>query len=98
MDLEFLLGVISDGPCKSYSFRRLRYLESRFSMYQLLNEYQELMQQKVGGLFLCGGFVSPMPLIASAVFIFVSPQYSWCRTEIFTTCEKLIRMSTTARA
>lgn len=47
MDLEYVLGVISDGPTKSFAFRRLRYLQSKFTMYSLLNEYQELADMKV---------------------------------------------------
>lgn len=48
MDLEYILNVISDGPAKSFAFRRLRYLESKWSLYGLLNEYQELADSKVG--------------------------------------------------
>lgn len=40
-DLDQILGVISDGPTKSVAFRRLRYLESKFQMHTLLNEFQE---------------------------------------------------------
>lgn len=47
MDLEYVLGVISDGPTKSYAFRRLNYLASKFTMYSLLNEFQELADMKV---------------------------------------------------
>lgn len=45
-DMDFILNVISDGPTKSFAFRRLRYLESKFHMYVLLNEYQELADSK----------------------------------------------------
>ena len=45
-DLDFLLGVCSDGPAKSFAFRRLRYLSSKWSLYCLLNEYQELADMK----------------------------------------------------
>ncbi|KAI9327235.1 hypothetical protein DFJ73DRAFT_964834 [Zopfochytrium polystomum] len=45
-DQDFILTAISDGPTKSFAFRRLRYLESKFHMYVLLNEYQELADQK----------------------------------------------------
>ena len=45
--MDFILNVISDGPTKSFAFRRLRYLESKFHMYVLLNEYQELADSKV---------------------------------------------------
>ena len=33
--MDFILNVISDGPTKSFAFRRLRYLESKFHMYVL---------------------------------------------------------------
>ncbi|RKO97339.1 hypothetical protein CXG81DRAFT_16054, partial [Caulochytrium protostelioides] len=46
IDLEKILEVISDGPTKSFAFRRLRYLESKFHMYVLLNEYQEVADSK----------------------------------------------------
>ncbi|KAG2176979.1 hypothetical protein INT43_007633 [Umbelopsis isabellina] len=45
-DLDNVLGVISDGPIKSFAFRRLRYLESKWNLYVLLNEYQELAESK----------------------------------------------------
>lgn len=47
VDLEYVLGVISDGPTKSFAFRRIGYLSSKFTMYQLLNEFQELADMKV---------------------------------------------------
>ena len=46
-DLDYILSVISDGPTKSFAFRRLRYLESKYQMYILLNEYQEMSETKV---------------------------------------------------
>ena len=46
-DLDYLLGVCSDGPAKSFAFRRLKYLSSKWSLYCLLNEYQELADMKV---------------------------------------------------
>ena len=46
-DLDFLLGVCSDGPAKSFAFRRLKYLASKWSLFCLLNEYQELADMKV---------------------------------------------------
>ncbi|WVR05899.1 AMP deaminase [Kwoniella sp. DSM 27419] len=45
-DLDYLLGVCSDGPAKSFAFRRLKYLSSKWSLYCLLNEYQELADMK----------------------------------------------------
>lgn len=47
VDLDYVLGVISDGPTKSFAFRRLKYLSSKFTMYSLLNEFQELSDMKV---------------------------------------------------
>lgn len=47
MDLDFILGVISDGPAKSFAFRRLQYLRGKFTMYALLNEFQEMTEMKV---------------------------------------------------
>ncbi|KAF8975974.1 AMP deaminase [Entomortierella lignicola] len=46
VDLDYVLGVISDGPAKSFAFRRLKYLESKWNMYILLNEYEELAEAK----------------------------------------------------
>ncbi|KAJ3014091.1 AMP deaminase [Thoreauomyces humboldtii] len=46
LDMDFILEVVSDGPTKSFAFRRLRYLESKFNMYVLLNEYQEIADSK----------------------------------------------------
>ncbi|KAJ1021270.1 hypothetical protein NDA18_005511 [Ustilago nuda] len=45
-DLDYLLSVISDGPVKSYAWRRLKYLESKWNLYFLLNEYRELADMK----------------------------------------------------
>ena len=41
-----LLNIVTDGPSKSYAFRRLRYLEAKFQMYTMLNEYQEMADSK----------------------------------------------------
>ncbi|CAB4375883.1 unnamed protein product [Rhizophagus irregularis] len=46
MDLDDILNIISDGPAKSYAYRRLRYLESKWNMYSLLTEYQEIADSK----------------------------------------------------
>ncbi|KAI9248330.1 hypothetical protein EDC94DRAFT_624973 [Helicostylum pulchrum] len=45
-DLDYILTAISDGPAKSFAFRRLRYLDSKWQMYILLNEFQELADSK----------------------------------------------------
>jgi AMP deaminase len=46
MDLDTVLGISSDGPSKSFAFRRLQYLEGKFNLYNLLNEYQEIADTK----------------------------------------------------
>jgi len=46
-DLEYISNVVADGPAKSFAFRRLKYLEGKWNMYVLLNEYQELAAMKV---------------------------------------------------
>lgn len=45
-DTISLLKMITDGPLKSYCFRRLSYLSSKFNLYVLLNEIRELAAQK----------------------------------------------------
>ncbi|KAI8641679.1 hypothetical protein BD408DRAFT_388476 [Parasitella parasitica] len=45
-DLDYILTAISDGPAKSFAFRRLRYLDSKWQMYILLNEFQEITDSK----------------------------------------------------
>jgi len=46
MDLDTILTISSDGPTKSFAFRRLQYLEGKFNLYFLLNEYQEMADTK----------------------------------------------------
>ncbi|KAL1835443.1 hypothetical protein VTJ49DRAFT_6705 [Mycothermus thermophilus] len=46
VDLEEILNASSDGPSKSFAFRRLQYLEGKFNLYILLNEYQETADSK----------------------------------------------------
>ena len=46
MDLDAILDVSSDGPSKSFAYRRLQYLEGKFNLYYLLNEYQEIADSK----------------------------------------------------
>ena len=46
MDLDDILTTSSDGPSKSFAFRRLQYLEGKFNLYALLNEYQETADSK----------------------------------------------------
>lgn len=46
IDLDQVLSVSSDGPSKSFAFRRLQYLDGKFNLYFLLNEYQEMADCK----------------------------------------------------
>ncbi|KAL4923760.1 AMP deaminase [Aspergillus undulatus] len=46
MDLDAVIDVSTDGPAKSFSFKRLSYLEGKFQLYTLLNEYQEIADSK----------------------------------------------------
>ncbi|OCL11608.1 AMP deaminase [Glonium stellatum] len=46
IDLDAILTVSSDGPSKSFAYRRLQYLEGKFNLYYLLNEYQEIADSK----------------------------------------------------
>ncbi len=46
MDLEHILSLSADGPSKSFAYRRLQYLEGKFGLYTLLNEYQETADTK----------------------------------------------------
>ncbi|KAI9321520.1 hypothetical protein BX666DRAFT_2017455 [Dichotomocladium elegans] len=45
-DMDYVLNAISDGPTKSFAFRRLRYLDSKWQTYILLNEFEELADSK----------------------------------------------------
>jgi AMP deaminase len=46
-DFNSILGVISDGPTKSFAYKRLKYLAGKFTLYSLLNDSQELADMKV---------------------------------------------------
>ena len=46
MDLDAVIDVSSDGPAKSFAFRRLSYLEGKFQLHTLLNEYLEMADSK----------------------------------------------------
>ena len=46
MALDTVLDVSSDGPAKSFAYRRLQYLEGRYNLYTLLNEYEEVADTK----------------------------------------------------
>lgn len=50
MDLDKILDISSDGPSKSFAFKRLQYLEGKWNLYVLLNEHQEMADSKVSKL------------------------------------------------
>lgn len=46
MDLNEIIAISSEGPAKSFAFRRLQYLEAKWNLYSLLNEYHEISHSK----------------------------------------------------
>lgn len=45
-DLAKIVKISLDGPTKSFAFKRLQYLETKWNMYYLLNEFEENKQSK----------------------------------------------------
>ncbi|KAL1514036.1 hypothetical protein ABEB36_003361 [Hypothenemus hampei] len=45
-DFYLMCNMIADGPLKSFCYRRLSYLSSKFQLHVLLNELRELASQK----------------------------------------------------
>uniref|UniRef100_A0A673M3X9 AMP deaminase n=1 Tax=Sinocyclocheilus rhinocerous TaxID=307959 RepID=A0A673M3X9_9TELE len=45
-DMTLMMALIINGPVKSFCYRRLQYLSSKFQMHVLLNEMKELAAQK----------------------------------------------------
>ncbi|XP_015837303.1 AMP deaminase 2 isoform X6 [Tribolium castaneum] len=45
-DMTTMCNMIADGPLKSFCYRRLSYLSSKFQLHVLLNELRELASQK----------------------------------------------------
>lgn len=45
-DLSKIIKISLDGPTKSFAFKRLQYLETKWNMYYLLNEFEESKQSK----------------------------------------------------
>uniref|UniRef100_A0A8C9RU62 AMP deaminase n=2 Tax=Scleropages formosus TaxID=113540 RepID=A0A8C9RU62_SCLFO len=45
-DMSIMMALIINGPVKSFCYRRLQYLSSKFQMHILLNEMKELAAQK----------------------------------------------------
>lgn len=46
MDLDKIVNIASDGPMKSFAFKRLQYLEARWNLYYLLNDHAETSESK----------------------------------------------------
>lgn len=46
VELDQIIAISSEGPAKSFAFRRLQYLEAKWNLYSLLNEYQEISDSK----------------------------------------------------
>ncbi|KAK2703294.1 AMP deaminase 2-like [Artemia franciscana] len=45
-DLQLLCAMIVNGPLKTFSYRRLAFLNHKYHMHELLNEQQEVSEQK----------------------------------------------------
>lgn len=45
-DMQTMCAMIADGPLKSFCYRRLSYLYSKYQLHVLLNELRELASQK----------------------------------------------------
>ena len=45
-DMQHMCAMIADGPLKSFCYRRLSYLQSKYQLHVLLNELRELAAQK----------------------------------------------------
>ena len=49
-DLNYIMGITSHGPSKTFCFRRLNLLESKYQLHVHLNAEHELSCQKVSSL------------------------------------------------
>ncbi|XP_069732314.1 AMP deaminase 1 isoform X2 [Phaenicophaeus curvirostris] len=45
-DMNFLLALTAQGPVKTYSHRRLKFLSSKFQVHEMLNEMDEMKELK----------------------------------------------------
>ncbi|GCB64730.1 hypothetical protein scyTo_0014805 [Scyliorhinus torazame] len=45
-DMNFLIALIAQGPVKTYAHRRLKFLNSKFNLHEMLNEMEELKEVK----------------------------------------------------
>uniref|UniRef100_A0A665VX38 AMP deaminase n=1 Tax=Echeneis naucrates TaxID=173247 RepID=A0A665VX38_ECHNA len=46
-DMNFLIALIAQGPTKTYTHRRLKFLTSKFNVHEMLNEMEELKELKM---------------------------------------------------
>nr|XP_046221411.1 AMP deaminase 1-like isoform X1 [Oncorhynchus gorbuscha] len=46
-DMNFLIALIAQGPTKTYSHRRLKFLMSKFNVHEMLNEMEEMKELKL---------------------------------------------------
>lgn len=46
IDLDEVITISAEGPSKSFAFKRLQYLEAKWNLYSLLNEYKEIGDTK----------------------------------------------------
>ena len=45
-DYHLMVNLISNGPLKTFCYRRLQFLKSKFELHTMLNEFKEISQQK----------------------------------------------------
>ncbi|XP_043572935.1 AMP deaminase 1 isoform X2 [Chiloscyllium plagiosum] len=45
-DMNFLIALIAQGPMKTYAHRRLKFLNSKFNLHEMLNEMEEMKEVK----------------------------------------------------
>ncbi|KFV64000.1 AMP deaminase 1, partial [Dryobates pubescens] len=45
-DMNFLLALVAQGPVKTYTHRRLKFLSSKFQVHEMLNEMEEMKELK----------------------------------------------------
>ena len=46
VDMERIVSIASDGPTKSFAFKRLEFLEAKWNLYYLLNDHEEASESK----------------------------------------------------
>ncbi|XP_068452964.1 AMP deaminase 1 [Clinocottus analis] len=46
-DMNFLIALIAQGPTKTYTHRRLKFIMSKFNVHEMLNEMEEMKELKM---------------------------------------------------